>query len=80
MSTAYKLVARKNRPEGSTVSIGGVMIGGPEFVVAAGPCAVESRDQLMQAHQGGEPFGFVCSGRAAPAKRTVAPKTRTELR
>jgi len=52
MSTAYKLVARKNRPEGSTVSIGDVVIGGTEFVVAAGPCAVESRDQLMQAATG----------------------------
>jgi len=52
MSTAYKLVARKNRPEGSTVSIGDVVIGGTEFVVAAGPCAVESRDQLLQAATG----------------------------
>jgi 3-deoxy-7-phosphoheptulonate synthase len=52
MSSSYKLVARANRPEGSTVSIGNVTVGGPEFVVAAGPCAVESKDQLMQAATG----------------------------
>jgi 3-deoxy-7-phosphoheptulonate synthase len=52
MSGSYKLVARTSRPEGSTVSIGDVVIGGEEFVVAAGPCAVESKDQLMQAATG----------------------------
>src|SRR5215831_16505556 len=52
MSVSYKLVARTSRPEGSTVSIGDVVIGGEEFVVAAGPCAVESKDQLMQAATG----------------------------
>jgi 3-deoxy-7-phosphoheptulonate synthase len=52
MSGSYKLVARASRPNGSTVSIGNVMIGGAEFVVAAGPCAVESQDQLMQAAVG----------------------------
>jgi len=52
MSGSYKLVARTSRPEGSTVSIGDVVIGGKEFVVAAGPCAVESKDQLMQAATG----------------------------
>src|SRR5215813_10764309 len=52
MSGSYKLVARTSRPEGSTVSIGDVVIGGREFVVAAGPCAVESKDQLMQAATG----------------------------
>ena len=52
MSCSYKLVARTSRPEGSTVSIGDMVIGGKEFVVAAGPCAVESKDQLMQAATG----------------------------
>jgi 3-deoxy-7-phosphoheptulonate synthase len=52
MSGSYRLVARASRPEGSTVSIGDVVIGGAEFVVAAGPCAVESKDQLMQAAAG----------------------------
>jgi 3-deoxy-7-phosphoheptulonate synthase len=52
MSSSYKLVARANRPEGSTVAIREVIIGGSEFVVAAGPCAVESKDQVTQAATG----------------------------
>jgi len=52
MSGAYKLVARQERPEGSRIWIGGVEVGGSEFVVAAGPCAVESEDQMMQAARG----------------------------
>jgi 3-deoxy-7-phosphoheptulonate synthase len=52
MSSSYKLVGRANRPEGTTVAIRDVIIGGSEFVVAAGPCAVESKDQLMQAALG----------------------------
>ncbi len=43
----YKLASRAFRPEGSVVEVGrGVRIGGPEVVVAAGPCAVESAEQI----------------------------------
>src|SRR5713101_4641707 len=43
----YKLASRHFRPEGTVVEIGkGVRIGGPEVVVAAGPCAVESSEQI----------------------------------
>jgi 3-deoxy-7-phosphoheptulonate synthase len=52
MAGSHKLVARENCPAGSTVSLGNVIVGGTEFVVAAGPCAVESKDQLMQAATG----------------------------
>ena len=52
MGSSYKLVGRRERPEGSTVRIGNVEIGGREFVVAAGPCAVESQEQMMQAAKG----------------------------
>jgi len=44
---SFKLAARKCRPEGSVLDLGrGVSIGGPEVVVAAGPCAVESPEQI----------------------------------
>jgi len=43
----FKLVSREFYPESSVIDIGGVMVGGPELVVIAGPCAVESRDQCM---------------------------------
>jgi len=44
----YKLASRVFRPEGTVVDVGkGVRIGGPEVVVAAGPCAVESAEQVQ---------------------------------
>jgi len=44
----YKLASRHFRPEGTVVEIGkGVRIGGQEVVVAAGPCAVESSEQIQ---------------------------------
>jgi 3-deoxy-7-phosphoheptulonate synthase len=43
----FKLVSRQVRPERSIVKINGVSIGGPEVVVIAGPCSVESREQLL---------------------------------
>jgi 3-deoxy-7-phosphoheptulonate synthase len=43
----YKLASREFRPAGSIVEVSkGVRIGGPEVVVMAGPCAVETADQI----------------------------------
>jgi len=48
ISSPYKLVARSFRPEGTTVKLrNGVSIGGNDVVVIAGPCSVESREQLF---------------------------------
>ena len=44
----YKLASREFRAEGSHVSVNGIEIGGERLVVMAGPCAVESEEQLMQ--------------------------------
>jgi chorismate mutase/prephenate dehydratase len=44
---AYKLVSRVNRPEDTRVHVGSVVVGGDRPVVIAGPCAVESRAQVM---------------------------------
>jgi len=43
----FKLVSRQVKPEGTVVNVGGVAIGGPGVVVIAGPCSVESREQLF---------------------------------
>ncbi len=43
----YKLVSREVKPENTIVEVGDVRIGGDEFVIAAGPCAVESREQIL---------------------------------
>jgi len=48
ISSPYKLVARSFRPEGTIVKFQrGVSIGGDEVVLMAGPCSVESRDQIF---------------------------------
>ena len=43
----FKLVSRQVKPERSVVNVGGVCIGGPGVVIIAGPCSVESREQLL---------------------------------
>ena len=45
----YKLVSREFKKEDSVVDVDGVKIGGGHFAVMAGPCSVESREQLLEA-------------------------------
>ncbi|HTC75168.1 MAG TPA: 3-deoxy-7-phosphoheptulonate synthase [Edaphobacter sp.] len=48
ISSPYKLAGRSFRPEGTTVKFpNGVVVGGKEIVVMAGPCSVESREQIL---------------------------------
>ncbi len=47
----YKLASREFRPGGSIVNVDGVLVGGRQVVVMAGPCAVESREGLLQIAQ-----------------------------
>src|SRR5579862_2520054 len=48
ISSPYKLVARSFRPEGTVVKFqNGVTIGADEVVIMAGPCSVESKDQIF---------------------------------
>ena len=46
---SYKLAGKTFRPEPSIIDVNGVKIGGKELVMMAGPCAVESREQIMAA-------------------------------
>jgi len=43
----YKLASRESHPGGTVVDAGGVKIGGDQVVLMAGPCSVESKDQLL---------------------------------
>jgi 3-deoxy-7-phosphoheptulonate synthase len=48
ISAPYKLAGRSFRPHGTVLEFAnGVKIGGDEVIVLAGPCSVESRDQLF---------------------------------
>jgi 3-deoxy-7-phosphoheptulonate synthase len=44
----FKLSSRAFRPENTSFNIGDVTIGGDCLVVIAGPCSVESREQLLE--------------------------------
>ncbi len=44
----YKLVGREIKPDPSVVDVDGIKIGGREVVVIAGPCSVESEEQMIQ--------------------------------
>ena len=43
----YKLVSRQTKPGRTVVHVGEVAIGGADVVVIAGPCSVESHDQIL---------------------------------
>jgi 3-deoxy-7-phosphoheptulonate synthase len=51
ISAPFKLVSSENHPERTTVSVGGVPIGPGTFTFIAGPCAVESYEQTLEAAQ-----------------------------
>ncbi|HEU5011998.1 MAG TPA: 3-deoxy-7-phosphoheptulonate synthase [Roseiflexaceae bacterium] len=44
----YKLVAREFHPSNTVVNVNGVMVGGNSCVVIAGPCSVESEEQVVE--------------------------------
>lgn len=60
VTDSYKLASRQFRPEATVIDADGVEIGGGRLVVMAGPCAVESRTQLLEAaeiaREGGAQF------------------------
>lgn len=50
--TPYKLASRETKPEPTIVDLGmGVKVGNKKIAIFAGPCAVESRDQIMEVAQ-----------------------------
>lgn len=49
---SYKLASHEMCPEGRTVTVGGEVIGGKKLCMMAGPCAVESEEQVLEAAQG----------------------------
>ncbi len=66
----YKLVSREFKQEDTIVNVGGILIGGSHLAVMAGPCAVESREQLLQS-------AFIVKEAGAQFLRGGAYKPRT---
>jgi len=48
ISKPFKLASRELKKEDTIVTVGRVKIGGGRIAIIAGPCAVESRDQIME--------------------------------
>jgi 3-deoxy-7-phosphoheptulonate synthase len=48
ISAPYKFVSREFRPDKTEITVRGVTFGGDEFVVIAGPCSVESEQQILE--------------------------------
>jgi len=66
----YKLVSREFKQDDTIVDVGGIWIGGNHLAVMAGPCAVESREQLLQS-------AFIVKEAGAQFLRGGAYKPRT---
>ena len=49
ISKSYKLASREFHPQSTVIDVGGVKIGDGEPVIMAGPCAVESLEQVLAA-------------------------------
>ena len=47
ISVPYKFVSKQYKPDHTQIPIGEAVIGGDEFVVMAGPCSVETEEQIM---------------------------------
>ncbi|HET6923266.1 MAG TPA: 3-deoxy-7-phosphoheptulonate synthase [Anaeromyxobacteraceae bacterium] len=49
VSQPFKLVSREVKQEDTVLDVGGVRLGGGRLAVMAGPCSVESKDQILEA-------------------------------
>ena len=60
----YKLVAQEGRKAVTVVKANGVTLGATEpFRLMAGPCSVESEEQLLATARAGRRLGGACGGR-----------------
>ena len=66
----YKLASREFQETDTIVRVGEVRIGGPEFTVIAGPCSIESEEQMMES-------GYAAKKGGAKILRGGAFKPRT---
>jgi 3-deoxy-7-phosphoheptulonate synthase len=66
----YKLVSREMKPDDTVVELGSVKIGGPNFAVIAGPCAIESFGQFKKTAEAVKDGGACCLRGGAYKPRT----------
>jgi 3-deoxy-7-phosphoheptulonate synthase len=51
ISRPYKITSREFQPENTIFNVNGVKVGSDEILIIAGPCSVESREQLLESAQ-----------------------------
>ncbi len=51
VSEPFKQCSKKFHPDDTVIDIGGIKIGGGNFAIIAGPCSVESREQIISVAQ-----------------------------
>ena len=66
----YHLASRQNQAHDTVININGIKIGGDDLLIAAGPCSIESKEQLVLCAKAAKDFG-------ANALRGGAYKPRT---
>ena len=71
----YKLISKDARPEKSIVKVGNASIGGKELAMIAGPCAIESREQLAEQYPQDMYFHNTCHRRRT---QTCISRTRDD--
>jgi 3-deoxy-7-phosphoheptulonate synthase len=57
VSQPFKLVSREVKEEDTVIEVGGVRLGGKALAVMAGPCSVESREQILETAHGVKRLG-----------------------
>ncbi len=68
----YKLASREAHPETSQIKVGSALVGGNALAIAAGPCAVEDREQLLSTAKFVKECGAVMLRGGAYKPRTEA--------
>ncbi len=48
VSHPFKIASREYHPDDTLIPLNGIMVGGPNLAIIAGPCSVESREQIIE--------------------------------
>ena len=72
VSEPYKMANRKYHPQNTEIDVGGVMIGGKQLGVIAGPCSVESESQIAEIAKAVKASG-ACALRGGAYKPRTSP-------
>ena len=72
VTETYKLANKKFHPQDSTIWVGDTPIGPGQLSLMAGPCAIESEDQMMETARSGRPGLLFCAaGPISPVLRRM---------